>query len=111
MKVKTPEPYNFVVVKLCDNDFTWSIIRALEDNKDLYKQLCPITWKHLIVNHCVAHCIINHNDYPIQWDKHQHTEKYLSEKISVTFEVKEPESDYNDGNVYLNIHSGKAYTF
>jgi hypothetical protein len=108
------EPYNFVVVRLCDRDFP--IKDAVVEGVDCWgldTKACPIVWKQFIVAYLIGY---NRKRAAIDGrteneDQIKLTESYLEKKIRVTFEKNPPTEDHDGGSVAYDVNTKYAWTF
>ena len=113
------EPYNFVVVRLVDNDYGHVIKRALEEGVVEYfdkKDMCPRTWKTFIVAYVIGEhmrrdALRNEELDMDAWARYEHTKTYLEENMTVLFETKRPTEDHDCGSAYLDFNLEIAYTY
>ena len=102
---------NFIFVKLCDNDFGYSLKEAAEyvfENKEV--DLTEEEFKYYVVNYVVFKQSVRRiNPMFISGLNSERTRKYLESKVVVQYLNEPPNVDHDGGSVVLNVHTGDAW--
>lgn len=108
------EPYNFIVVRLCDNDFGHLIKQALEEGVEefgLDQKGCPIMWKKFIIIWISSYL----KKRRVLWldpdPEDDSTERYLESQMKVTFDRNAPKDDHDGGSACYDMNLKTAWTF
>ena len=116
-----PESYNFIVVRLCDNDFGHRIKDALIEGVDYWeldKKACPIIWKRFILAYLTSYYLKQRASDPRVKDMHD--ESFIAslpinnsyfDKIRVTFDAVAPTDDHDGGSAAYDLNRKYAWTF
>lgn len=101
---------NFLVVHLCDNDFSYSIERGLAEAVSEYgfsHTTSEEDWKSFLIGYVVGHSATRQCSYlnrKIDWKSLQQTEDYLQARMKVYYTETAPQLDHDHGSAYLNMH-------
>jgi hypothetical protein len=110
------EPYNFIVAKLCDNDFGHHIKDALVEGVEwwgLDKKACPIIWKRFIIAYLMGYLRKRHVVYSenVTEEHMDFLDNNYFQGIRVTFERNAPTEDHDGGSAAYDINRKYAWTF
>lgn len=111
------EPRNFINVYLGDNDFSNDIMNALNYGYEMgyHETLTPILWRRFIINFIIGEVL--RKEYHFKNGKAkihevvEHILTYLDKHLSVTFEMKIYDEDWQEGGARLDVNTGIAWTY
>ena len=112
----TIEPYNFITVRLCDNDYGLDIAAALNEMNSYWgcmDRVCPTTVKMFVIEHIIEHhckASILREGKRLSPEEEKSTRTYL-EKIKVTFDRHAPTDDHDGGSACFNVNMKTVWTF
>lgn len=112
-----PTTVNFVVIRLCDNDYGTGMTHALQHLRDDWVTkggigLDAAQCKTFIIMSIIGYHGVHPSDYgkPIDWGRLQRIAEYLA-GMRVTFDQHAPKEDHDGGSAALCLHSGEIWRF
>lgn len=104
---------NFLVARLCDNDFGQTIKKVIEDGIKYWglENDLPIEkWKEFIL--IGVECNQRQRNTIRSWDDdYESTLNYLNDRMKVTYETHAPTDDHDGGSVAYDFNRKYLYTY
>lgn len=114
--------FSFIVVSLCNNDFSGALKSALEASAPLCVEhrLGEADLKGIVTLHLVAaeaqrqalsRPVGAADGLPTDWAALQKVERYLWDALEVRFCRHAPDVDHDGGSAYYNVHTKQVHLY
>lgn len=121
--------FSFIVVSLCDKDFSGALKSALDASAlvCIERRLNEAALKRIVTIHLVAaaaqrQALSSHwqlpsltanaaGSLPTDWEALQKVERYLWDALEVRFCRHAPDVDHDGGSAYYNVHTKQVHLY